>query len=324
MLLLCAAPSYSAGGVSAVVTFTKGKVSVLKPGTKTWEALKTGQFVYQGDTVRTGPASRAGITYTGGIENRLNANTTFKVEPEELANTGEGNKIQMLFGKVWTKILRKGTKFQIHTPVAVCSVRGTEYETDVSDNGHTDVKVYDGVVEFSNEFGSKNIDKNSKSSCDAGSPPADPQPMSSGDKDSWQDEMNTTGAIKLESAGDLTVGGAQDGTLTVLDKKGKTDDKYAKKITITSDNQAVSFSPAGAESWAGKLEAEPAAGIIAFRVKLTGAAGAAGVSVTAAGDGLGATMLSLNVKTVQVKNLKVKLKTGDGKDKELLLKFKAK
>jgi len=319
-----AAPVHAGdAAVSAVVTYAKGKVQVLPAGSKTWGNLKMGQFVYEGDTVRTGPASRAGITYTGGIENRLNANTTFKVMPEEQAGKGEGNKIEMLFGRIWTKILKKGTKFEIHTPVAVCSVRGTEYETDVENNGHTDVKVYEGVVQLSNEYGSKNVSKNSKCSVSAGSPPAEPTPMGGGEKENWQDEMNASGSLKLETDGALEAGKANDGTVTVLDKKGVTDEKYSKKLTLSSDNTSVNFSPAGSEAWAAKLEAVPSAGKLGFKVKFSGAPGAGSFNITVAGEDLGASVLKISARTASEKKLKVKIKTDDGKEKELHLKFKA-
>lgn len=311
-------------GVSAVVTYTKGKVQVMASGTKTWNNANMGQFIYEGDTVRTGPASRAGLTYTGAIETRLNANTTIKVEPAELANKGEGDKIQMLFGKVWTKILKKRTKFQIYTPVAVCSVRGTEYETDVEKDGRTDVKVYEGEVELFNNYGSKKVNKNSKSSVGAGSPPSDPVPLGGGEKETWQEEMNTKGSLKLDLGNkEVAAGRTLEATVTVLDKKGNKDEKYAKKITISSDNNDIAFALGGSDDWSSKQESVPAAGGLVFRIKAL-KDGSSGANISVSAEDLGVTMGKIDIKRVPVKNLKVKIKTADGKEKELLLKFKPK
>ena len=207
--------------VSAVVAFVKGKLQVQPAGSKDWHALASGQFVNEGDTLKTGPASRASIVFAGGIETRLNSNSTFRIE-EQGVDKASNASIIMSIGQVWTKILRKGTKFDVHTPVAVCSVRGTEYETDVNEHGDTDLKVFEGEVDFHNNYGHRYVKKDSKCSAHAGAAPGTPEPMGDKDKDNWHYEAgsSTTSKTALEV---LTVNLAPEKDLTVKikDEKGK-------------------------------------------------------------------------------------------------------
>lgn len=321
LLLAEAGAAGAAGrGVSAVATFTKGKVQVQAPGSQEWRDLRVGQFIFEGDTLRTGPLSRAGIAFTGGIENRLNANTTIRVQPPELAQHGEGSNVQMVLGKVWSRLLRKGAKFRVHTPISVCTVRGTEFETTVMPNGSTFVKVYEGVVEFSSEYGSRMLNKNTKSSCEPGGAPAAPAVMIGDDRDTWQNETSAGGSLRIEAGAVMAAGIVIDGVVTVYDAGGGIDGRYGENIHISSEGDALLFAPSVGGAWAAAFDGVPRDGVLSFRAMparpLEGP-----VCLTAAATGRDAGLAVLQPAQSSVKKLRVQIVTEDGTEKELTLTF---
>ncbi|MBN1824378.1 MAG: FecR domain-containing protein [Endomicrobiales bacterium] len=324
VLLFCAAAfAAQKRDVSGVVAYSKGQFMVLEEGSKKWAQVRPGQFIHEGDTVRTGASSRGGVLFNNGVETKLNSNTTYKVEKKDISEKAEGlGKIKMIFGKVWTRILKPKTKFEIKTPVAVASVRGTEYETSVEKSGRTEIKVFAGEVELANEFGSVKIKKDSKSSVEPGQAPQAPVPLKKGEETEWKEEAKSMGSVKIEAKStSFTVKEEVECEVTVLDPSDKKDKDYSKELKITSDNSQIVFSAYDKNSWAASYSAVPSNGELKFKIKAY-AALSAGISVS--GEDLGASMISVEAKLPARKDLKLKIRDAEGKEKELLFKFKPK
>jgi ferric-dicitrate binding protein FerR (iron transport regulator) len=305
--------------VSGVISNIIGTVQIKRDGSQAWTNSKIGEFIYEGDSVKTLVRSRALVTFTNGVESRLHANTVFSVVPRELGKGGN-NAIKMSVGKLWNKVLRQKTKFDIHTPVATISVRGTEYEADVNENGETVCKCYDGEVEMGNEHGYVKIKKGTMSSAGQGEAPKDPVTMGDEDKSKWQDEIKTN-SIKLTLKKQVALLNEEiEGSLAVSDSKGNTDKGYNKEIKLASDNQKCLFSK-GDGKWQAAVSVTPDKGEASFKVK---SSGYGMTSVSASGESLGSSMTSFEVKLPEKKSLRIKVKDAGGEVKEMLLKFKPK
>lgn len=317
-----ARPAFAAKrDVSGVLSNVIGTVQIKHTGSEAWANLKIGDFVYEGDSVKTGARSRAMILFANGVESRMHANTMLKVRPKELGKNSNTS-LEMSLGKLWNKVLRQKTKFDIHTPVATISVRGTEYESDVDDKGETTCKCYDGEVEMGNEFGIVRIRKGTMSHAGAGQAPKEAEKMGDTDKSTWQDEVKTTGGVKITLAnGEAKLNEEVSGAILIVDSKGKPDTAYAKEINITCDNSKVQLEKVGDTKWQSAIALAPSKGELSFKIKSTGF----GVTnVSAIGEGLAASMVSFEVKAPPNKNLTIKIKDENGVEKQLLLKFKAK
>lgn len=74
------------------------------------------------------------------------------------------------------KKLKPKTRFEVHTPIAVIAVRGTEFELKVEDDGTTILNVFDGEVEFSDIQNRKTVlvKKNQQSVVKSGEIPSEP------------------------------------------------------------------------------------------------------------------------------------------------------
>lgn len=323
MIAAFAASVYAAkSDVSGVVSKIIGSVQIKRAGSAAFIGAKVGDFVYSGDSVKTLPRSRALISFTNGVEARLHANTNFTVSGKDQARKSDTTSIKMGVGKLWTKVLRQKTKFDIHTPVATISVRGTEYETSVGDKGDTTLKVFDGEVECGNEYGTARVRKGQMNNTGAGGPPGEPKDMGEGDKDNWQDEVKSAGSIKIELAkSEAKLNESVDGKLTVNDSNSKKNTAYAKELKLTCDNSSVVFAAAGGDQWSSSLNLKPSQGEASFKVK---ASAGGTMNISATGDELGASMAVLDVKLPPKKDLRIKMKGEDGSEKEFILKFKAK
>lgn len=83
-----------------------------------------------GDKVTTGPASAATITFPNGSETRLDENTSLTI-------TTTGDKVSLFqnLGRSWSRVAKlAGTSetFEVETPTAVATVRGTSFATTIS------------------------------------------------------------------------------------------------------------------------------------------------------------------------------------------------
>ena len=312
---------------AAVMAYTSGIVQIQRAGQRSPEDAKSGMFVNEGDSVITKARSRATLSFANGVETRLNANTSFTIEPQ--VDKSAGSAIKMAFGRVWTKVLQKRTKFDINTPVATISVRGTEYETGVGQGGRTEVKVFDGVVDVKNKYGSVKINKNSKSSIDPGAPPAPPTPLENEDTSGWQDEMTLKGSLKITlDQQTVSTGTIVQGTVQVLDTNGKKNTSYAEKVEIESGDRLIVLSEIGRDKWEKKLQMVPSNGEVRFAVRVTapvsGMIYARSNDCEAAGIQIEATKPGVVPEQEQVtdKTLEVIVTDKEGKTHKIEMKFK--
>jgi hypothetical protein len=112
-----------------------------------FRAGEEGQTLQAGDTVRTGPDARAEIAYFDGSLTRLDVDTTFTLrelaslpdEPDSKvieAEQAEGRTFERV-----TEITDSQSRFDVETPTATASVRGTSYVLTVRPDGGTELWV---------------------------------------------------------------------------------------------------------------------------------------------------------------------------------------
>lgn len=98
-----------------------------------------------GDTVKTGPDGRARLFLSGGDgEVALGANSSYTLSKDDAAGNFEAQ-LEAGMMRLRAQIKNKAKKFEVRTPSAAMSVRGTDYSASVSAAG-TVVKVYSGEV----------------------------------------------------------------------------------------------------------------------------------------------------------------------------------
>jgi len=125
----------------ATVSNIKGEVKVLQPD-GTWKEVSPGSKIQEGDQIRTGSGS-AIINFSDGSSIEIGPNSSFKYSAEFY--------LKLLFGKIRIWVQSWGKKFEVRTPSAVTSVRGTEFIVEHSaETNITKVYLFEGLVDVTN------------------------------------------------------------------------------------------------------------------------------------------------------------------------------
>jgi len=148
--LVLAGPVLSAEGhisVSedeAVILFLGGEVTVIKAGGEV--AAGKGMKLTSGDGLRTGASSWAELALGEGGENILKVKENSSLELTQISPA----EINLLKGELRALVeaLNRDEPFEIKTPVSVCGVRGTGWDT-AYDGTEVIVDVYEDEVFFS-------------------------------------------------------------------------------------------------------------------------------------------------------------------------------
>lgn len=212
----------SAGELSAIAVYTRGKVEIKRAGDSEFRRLKVNDMVYTGDTIKTAKRARASLVMKGGAEVRLNQNSEFEIE-----STGKVREVLKLsFGQLWSRMLHKMAKINVRTPSAVCAVRGTE--ADIEQRSLLTVKVYEGHVDVQNAAGMTALKAGQMSTVKgANSAPAAASEMGKGDAGDWQN------GIKVKNMDDFVkrlMSAAESGK--AFDGKIKTKSGEIKEIKV--------------------------------------------------------------------------------------------
>jgi uncharacterized membrane protein YgcG len=140
------APATSAPYAGATISDFKGKVSIQLPA-QAFAAPVRGEVLPPDTTVST-DEGRLLLKLSDGSDVLVRAHTRLLLKQPE-ANGWKY--FQLLVGRVRTQIQKRiggSPAFQIGTPSAVISVRGTKFDVEVDRRGFTEVDVDEGVVEL--------------------------------------------------------------------------------------------------------------------------------------------------------------------------------
>lgn len=158
LILSAAFQSTSAGATS--ITETDGKVLFLKSGSYTWAQVSQGQVLAPGDQLKTASGSRATVTFDDASRVQLNPGSSFTLK--EASPQASGMELKLGSLKAWiSKSLNR--RFQVRTPTAVCSVRGTEFGVDVDPGGDTRVQMFGGLLAVADTTGNEILLKDQES-----------------------------------------------------------------------------------------------------------------------------------------------------------------
>jgi uncharacterized membrane protein YgcG len=130
----------------ATVSDIKGKVSVQLPA-QAFSAPVRGEILPPETTVST-DEGRLLLKLSDGSDILVRPHTRLVLKQPE---TTGWKYFQMMIGRIRTSIQKRmggAPAFQIGTPSAVISVRGTKFEVEVDRRGYTEVDVDEGVVEL--------------------------------------------------------------------------------------------------------------------------------------------------------------------------------
>ncbi len=147
----------------------EGKVEVARTGQAAWSAGITNQVLQNGDRVRTGVRSRATIRLSDMSVLAVKELTTLEIRPPQTPGANNGFDLKS-GGSYFFNRERAGT-VEFRTPLASGAIRGTEFHLLVTENGHTEVALFDGSVEIANALGTLALSSGEQGVVDPGQAP---------------------------------------------------------------------------------------------------------------------------------------------------------
>lgn len=145
-------PLMSAPFAGATVSDFKGKVSIQLPG-QGFSTPSRGLVLPAETLISTEDSGRMLLRLGDGSDLLVRSNTRLILKAPQ---PGAWRYVQMMFGRVRAEIQKRlggAPGFQIGTPSAVISVRGTSFDVEVNREGITEVDVHEGVVQLDSAKG---------------------------------------------------------------------------------------------------------------------------------------------------------------------------
>ncbi|GEM_PF-1363276 len=172
-------PSPTPSGPQAVLQEVINQVEMHASADQDWQPAALNMIVYQGGEVWAKEASTA-LLGLGGENIRVAPDTLFSMsQPDE--NTLQ---IDLQEGQIWLNVegLEAGENFEVETPTAVASVRGTRFSARVESDGASVFSSWEGSVEVSNALGTVTLQAGQQTAVAPGKAPAPASPISD---DEW-------------------------------------------------------------------------------------------------------------------------------------------
>jgi FecR protein len=144
--------SINAPFAGATVSDFKGKVSIQLPG-HGFSSPSRGVVLPAETLISTEDGGRMLLRLSDGSDLLVRSNTRLMLKQPE---TGTWRYVQLLVGRVRAEIQKRlggAPGFQIGTPSAVISVRGTNFDVEVNRTGITEVDVHEGIVQLDSAKG---------------------------------------------------------------------------------------------------------------------------------------------------------------------------
>ncbi|MBA3052425.1 MAG: FecR family protein [Candidatus Omnitrophota bacterium] len=296
------------GSVSLMSAASKSAVSGAASGEK-WRKAGTGDFLFQGDRIKTAKKSRAVINFISGIEIEVNEETEFVIKLSEKQGDRR-EEMDMILGEILSKV-RKGADYSVRTPQAVTAVRGTKFGVRASGN-ITEVYVFEGMVDVFNSYGKILCKEGEKTSVGAGASPSPPAQL---EKEDMSKKSLWTGKQKQELDVEMELK-SEKGFIAGLpvEVSLKAPAQYDGKIDVKTSSKDFELSAAG-KKWRGAARFKMSGGALTFycRKKRPGP----GV-MTIDNDDIKTLITAVNFD--EAKEKKLKLKLDDGREMDIQFK----
>ncbi|MEK6794842.1 MAG: FecR family protein [Spirochaetota bacterium] len=159
-----AAAMLSAADPIATLTARTGAVYVILEDDAGKERSRSearpGAVFNGGEKLATAKGAKASLSFIDGTVVDVAENSELMITPTDEWSDKNKNTIALLFGYLVAKVQKitgdDSVKFQVTTPSAIASVRGTVFGVGVGDDGSSLIGVEEGVVDVLGDVGGKN------------------------------------------------------------------------------------------------------------------------------------------------------------------------
>ncbi|MGM0587313.1 MAG: FecR family protein [Bacteroidota bacterium] len=130
----------------AVVRKFKPDVYVKHEGGDQWVQAKMGEQLYNSDSLRTTDNGFAAVQFMDNSIIKIKPNSLLVLNGEVRGKDDTSTRLAMEVGEIFLQVTQQKSDFEVATPTAVASVKGTEFGTNVNDDGSSDIYVFEGRV----------------------------------------------------------------------------------------------------------------------------------------------------------------------------------
>ena len=178
-------PMFSAPGSSlesqCTLSVLSGTAEVQMRGSDNWQVAMDGVVLEAGTRVRTTEEAQAVLTFFEGTTIKLESGTDVEVEKVK-GSDGQPTEIvlKQWLGKTWSRVVKKidpGSRYEIKTPSAYALVRGTMFETEVDEEGATEVRTTEGTVSVGAQDEEVEVSAGLEAGVVSGAAPSKPMPI---------------------------------------------------------------------------------------------------------------------------------------------------
>lgn len=268
VLSLCpmGAPSEDKPASAALIVNILGKLEVKSVNPGVWRVAEVNAHLLVGDRVRTGDFGKASILFTDGSMVKVGSNTELEVKLA-LKKGSDGSRrgaVDMAEGDIYSEVRKKDPavnpdEFKIYTKTAVAAVKGTKLGVK-SDQRQTTLLLYEGAVEFQNQFGKQMVTAKAGGQPQKSEAKIDKAPtlqVAAKDTETQKWAQGVEQAPKLRLVASVNPAASPAGlpfkvNVSVQDQSGKPVGGREDKLTVSSSSKTMVFSSDGAK-WSESL-----------------------------------------------------------------------
>ena len=142
--------------VVAAISSMKGDVQIRAVNERKYASAYKGQMIRSGDWIKTDLNVFLAIIFLDGSNIKIREKTEIEINSSRLGAKQLMTQMYISEGQTWNKVSKgNNSEFEIKTPTAVASVKGTEFNIDFNDlTESTTLTVIEGEVLFGNDINS--------------------------------------------------------------------------------------------------------------------------------------------------------------------------
>lgn len=170
-----------------------GDIEILPSGETEWKPAEKGTALSEGDSIRSGPGSKAVALFANKIIMAVEEDSELDMEKlQRSRKKGINIKVNLNNGQIWNdvgKLRSKRAKFYVETPQAVTGVRGTVFTVLVAPDATTKVAVVKGSVDVRTRgmmISPVKLSENRMTEVAESTAPSKPSPISEGFLSQWK------------------------------------------------------------------------------------------------------------------------------------------
>lgn len=132
----------------AIIRRFKPDVKIKNAASQDWQDATMAAQLFDSDTLMTEENGYAAVQFMDNSLVKVKPKSLLIIRGEVIDKNSTAGRIAVEVGEIFLNVTKRQSQFEVQTPTAVASVKGTSYSTEVATDGTTIVIVFAGSVEL--------------------------------------------------------------------------------------------------------------------------------------------------------------------------------